>query len=314
MNHVFLIDPPESLHTAKDTSFALMLEAQRQGQNVYIMQRGGVSRRTGSVTLKTQKAKVHDRETNAFELEAYTTQVAENFDLIWVRTDPPFDTHYLTDTWLLSQLAPKPLVVNSPHGLRTINEKIWATQFAAITPATLITASLDEFQNFLHDHNAVVVKPTDGFGGSSVFVVRAGDKNAAVAFETLAKLSGYVIVQQYLPAATEGDKRILVLEGEILGAVLRIHGESDHRNNFAAGGKAAAAQITDTDRSIVSMLRPHLNALGIFFAGIDVIGGKLIEVNVTSPTCLREMQNFTKDNLAERIINAAKLRAAGVEA
>ncbi len=308
MNHVFLIDPPESLNTAKDTSFALMLEAQRQGHAIHIMQRGDISCAARGVTLRTRRATVHDRAADAFDLGGYTTQPAHAFDIIWVRTDPPFDTNYLNDTWLLSQLPLKPLVLNAPQGLRTINEKIWAAQFTEITPPTLITANATEFHEFLHEYTAVVVKPTDGFGGSSVFIVRAGDKNAAVVFETLAKLSGYVIVQQYLPAATEGDKRILVVEGEILGAVLRVHGDSDHRNNFAAGGKAARAEITETDQNIVATLRPHLKQLGIFFAGIDVIGGRLIEVNVTSPTCLREMQKFTNDNLAEKVLNAATAR------
>ncbi len=156
----------------------------------------------------------------------------------------------------------------------------------------------------------MVAKPTDGFGGSAVFLVRKGDKNAAVIFETLLKLSGYVVVQKYLPAATEGDKRILVLEGEILGAVLRLHGDSDHRNNFAAGGSAKPAQLAAEDKHIVETLKPHLMAHGIFFAGIDVIGGRLIEVNVTSPTCLREMQKFTDENLAKKVIDAATAKAS----
>jgi len=311
MKHVFLIDPPESLHTQKDTSFALMLEAQGQGHEVYVMLRGGISRFPSGIVFKTRKAVVEDRVENAFVLQDWQENAAENFDIVWIRTDPPFDVHYLTDTWLLSQIKGCPLVVNAPHGLRTINEKIWAAQFTEITPPTLITASAADYQKFLKEHGAVVVKPTDGFGGSAVFVVKDGDKNAAVVFETLVQRSGYVIVQQYLPAATEGDKRILVLEGEILGAVLRLHGETDHRNNFAAGGTAKAAAITRADENIVALLRPHLIELGIFFAGIDVIGGRLIEVNVTSPTCLREMQKFTEENLAKRIIDAARRAATG---
>lgn len=311
MNHVFLIDPPESLHTEKDTSFALMLEAQRQGHGVHVMLRGGISRKPSGLVFKTRKAVVHDRAERPFELSEWQESAASDFDVVWIRTDPPFDVHYLTDTWLLSEAGKRPLVLNAPQGLRTINEKIWAAQFTEITPPTLITANAADFHEFLRDHGAVVVKPTDGFGGSSVFIVRSGDKNAAVVFETLVRLSGYVIVQKYLPAATEGDKRILVLQGEILGAVLRLHGENDHRNNFAAGGSANAASITAEDENIVATLRPHLTNLGIFFAGIDVIGGKLIEVNVTSPTCLREMQKFTGENLAKKIIDAAARAASG---
>lgn len=311
MKHVFLIDRPETLHPEKDTSFALMLEAQRQGHGIHVMLRGGISRKPAGITFQTRKAEVQDKKAEAFTLSAMEEAAAGDFDIVWIRTDPPFDTNYLTDTWLLSQLEGRPKVLNAPHGLRTINEKIWAAQFTDITPPTLITASAPDFAAFLKEHGAVVVKPTDGFGGSSVFVVNHGDKNAAVVFETLVRLSGYVIVQQYLKEATEGDKRILVLEGEILGAVLRLHGDTDHRNNFAAGGTAQPATVTANDEKIVTALRPHLKNLGIFFAGIDVIGGKLIEVNVTSPTCLREMQKFTDQNLAKKIIDAATRAASG---
>jgi glutathione synthase len=310
MNLAFLIDPPESLHIEKDTSFALMLEAQRRGHNIFVLERGDLSLVEGKLNVRVRSAKVEDSSARPFQLGDSQNHPADFFDVLFIRTDPPFNSDYITDTWLLSQAGKKPVVLNSPHGLRTINEKIWAAQFAELTPTTLITAEKSAFKNFLTKHKTVVAKPTDGFGGSSVFVVTDGDKNAAVTFETLQKLSRYVIVQAYLPAATQGDKRILLLEGEILGAVLRHHGGDDHRNNFAAGGKAEKTEISDSDRVICAHLKPHLLELGIFFAGIDIIGGKLIEVNVTSPTCLREMQRFYSENLAEKIIIAAEKKAA----
>jgi glutathione synthase len=306
MNLAFLIDPPESLHIAKDTSFALMLEAQRRGHSIYVLERGDLSLAEGKLRITVRAASVRDDEHKPFTLSAYQHHPADFFDILFIRTDPPFNTDYITDTWLLSHAGQKPLVLNNPHGLRTINEKIWAAQFTDFTPQTLITAKISEYKDFLKKHETVVVKPTDGFGGSAVFIVKAGDKNAAVVFETLRKTSGYVIVQAYLPAATEGDKRILLLNGEVLGAVLRHHSGEDHRNNFAAGGKAQKATITATDRAICAALKPHLLELGIFFAGIDIIGRKLIEVNVTSPTCLREMQRFYEENLAEKVIIAAE--------
>lgn len=306
MNFAFLIDPPESLHIEKDTSFALMLEAQRRGHGVFVLERGDMSLEAGKLMLGTRTAKVADDSQRPFELSAATVKAADEVDVLFVRTDPPFDTAYLTDTWLLSHAQNRPLVLNAPHGLRTINEKIWAAQFADITPTTLITASEAEFKAFLSQHKTVVVKPTDGFGGSAVFLLSHGDKNAAVAFETLQRMSGYVIVQAYIPAATAGDKRILLLNGEILGAVLRYHSGDDHRNNFAAGGKAMQTEISESDRIICERLKPHLLENGIFFAGIDIIGDKLVEVNVTSPTCLREMQRYYKENLAERVIVAAE--------
>lgn len=306
MNFAFLIDPPESLHIEKDTSFALMLEAQRRGHTIHVLERGDLSLKAGKLLLSTRTATVADGTTKAFTLADKNVRAADEVDVFFVRTDPPFNTAYLTDTWLLSNAGKKPLIINAPHGLRTINEKIWAAQFADITPATLITADSTEFKAFLQEHKSAVVKPTDGFGGSAVFLLNHGDKNAAVTFETLQRMSGYVIVQAYLPAATAGDKRILLLKGEILGAVLRHHSGDDHRNNFAAGGKAMQTEITDNDRKICERLKPHLIDNGIFFAGIDIIGDKLIEVNVTSPTCLREMQRYYSENLAERIIIAAE--------
>lgn len=306
MNFAFLIDKPESLHIEKDTSFALMLEAQRRGHQVHVLERGDMALDKGKLHLRLRAAKVADNASKPFELSEAKITAADEVDVLFVRTDPPFNTAYLTDTWLLSQAKHKPLVLNAPHGLRTINEKIWAAQFADITPTTLITADSGEFKAFLAEHRTVVIKPTDGFGGSAVFLLNHGDKNAAVTFETLQRMSGYVVVQAYIPAATAGDKRILLLRGEILGAVLRYHSGDDHRNNFAAGGKAQQTEITATDRAICERLKPHLMENGIFFAGIDIIGDKLIEVNVTSPTCLREMQRYYTENLAERVIFAAE--------
>jgi glutathione synthase len=305
MHIAFLIDPPGTLNIKKDTSFALMLEAQAQGHNLYLLERGDLSLQSGRLYANVRQTRVMDDIHQPFEFALRESLPADSFDILFVRTDPPFNYDYLIDTWLLSHAGNRPLILNSPEGLRNINEKIWAARFADLTPETLITANKGEFLAFLQKHQRVVIKPTDGFGGSAVFTLQAGDKNAAVTFETLSRLSRYVIVQQYLPQATAGDKRILLLQGEILGAVLRIHSNDDHRNNFAAGGKPAAATITPTERTICERLKPFLVEHGIFFAGIDVIGEKLIEVNVTSPTCLREMQQYYSENLAAAVIRAA---------
>ncbi len=305
MEFAFLIDPPGSLNIKKDTSFALMLEAQAQRHTIWILERGDLSLKAGKLCARAKAARVADDSSRPFEVGAPEWLPADRFDILFVRTDPPFNTDYLTDTWLLSHAADRPLVLNSPKGLRNINEKIWAARFADLTPATLITADKAEFLAFLQKYPRVVIKPTNGFGGSAVFLLQAGDKNAAVTFETLSRMSRYVIVQEYLTQATEGDKRILLLQGEILGAVLRLHSDDDHRNNFAAGGKAVETTITAAERAICERLKPFLIENGIFFAGIDVIGEKLIEVNVTSPTCLREMQYYYSENLAAKVIRAA---------
>ncbi|MFZ5628092.1 MAG: glutathione synthase [Spirochaetota bacterium] len=305
MQFGFLIDPPGTLHIKKDTSFALMLEAQAQGHSVWLLERGDLSLQSGKLYANARQAHVADDASHPFDLGAHKRMPADQLDVLFVRTDPPFNTDYLTDTWLLSHAGKRPVVLNSPEGLRNINEKIWAARFADLTPATLITADKAEFLSFLQRFQRVVIKPTDGFGGSAVFLLQAGEKNAAVTFETLSRMNRYVIVQEYLTEATEGDKRILLLEGEILGAVLRLHSGDDHRNNFAAGGKPGKTAITEAERKICDRLKPFLLENGIFFAGIDVIGEKLIEVNVTSPTCLREMQQYYSENLAARIIGAA---------
>ncbi len=312
MNFAFLIDSPSSLHIEKDTSFALMLEAQAQKHSVFILERGDLTINEGRLFATLTQVRVDDNINKPFDFLEKKTQDLDCIDVFFIRTDPPFDTEYITDTWFLSHGAnknKKPLVLNSPHGLRTINEKIWATQFKEYTPPTLVTSKFHEFEAFLEEHRAVVAKPTDGFGGSQVFVLRSGDPNTAVVFETLAGSGRYVIVQRYLDEAKAGDKRILTLEGEILGAVLRMHGGKDHRNNFAAGGSAQETEITEREREICEALKPHLQELGIFLAGLDFIGERLIEVNVTSPTCLREMQRYYPDNLAKKIIDAAVAKA-----
>jgi glutathione synthase len=173
--------------------------------------------------------------------------------------------------------------------LRTVNEKLWATQFVDLVPRTLVTSKLALYKQFVAEHDRAIVKPTDAKGGEGVFIVRRGDSNANVIFETLShNKTREVIVQQYIPEAERGDKRILLLGGEYLTACMRIHGADDHRNNFFAGGKPAPAELTERDQQIIDALAPHMVALGLHFVGIDVIGDYLIEVNVTSPTCVQE--------------------------
>ena len=308
MKLAFLIESPERFKIEKDTSFALMLKAQEMGHEISIFERGSMTYLENTLYIDHRRVRVTDSREHPFDFETMQRNQAAQFDVIWIRTDPPFDHQYLMDTWLLSLPAitasahrPKPWVVNSPAGLRTVNEKVWAAQFGSLTPVTLLTTNRTDFRNFLHNHEKVVLKPANGFGGSSIFVTSRSDPNANALFENLAH-SGLVIIQEYLPAATQGDKRILLVDGEVLGAVLRLHSADDHRNNFAAGGKAQKAEVTERDLMIVRSIKPALLELELFFVGIDVIGEKLIEVNVTSPTCLREMQQYYAEDLAKIVI------------
>ena len=198
-------------------------------------------------------------------------------------------------------------IINSPRGLRTVNEKIWATRFPNLVPQTAVTRHKDDFLRFLRNEKDIVVKPTNGFGGMSVFRLKEGDQNAPVTFETLSKGGGKeVVLQKYIPEAEKGDKRVLLLDGNPLGAVLRVHSSKDHRNNFYAGGRAEPTELTPRDCEIIQSLGPELRRLGLTFVGIDIVGDHLTEVNVTSPTCLQEMNALYGKNLEDRVIEFAE--------
>jgi glutathione synthase len=228
----------------------------------------------------------------------------DEVDALFIRTNPPFDAAYLMNTWLLDRLPKRIPIINSPEGIRTVNEKIWATQFTSIIPRTLVTRHEEDFLNFLEEEKDIVLKPTDGYGGKSVFRIRAGETNQNVIFETMSQTGKKeVILQSYLPEAEVGDKRILLLNGEPLEALLRVHPATDHRNNLGVGGHAEPTEITTEDEKIIEVLKPELRRLGLYFVGIDVIGGKLIEVNVTSPTCLQAMNHLYGEKLEVEVID-----------
>ena len=211
------------------------------------------------------------------------------------------------NTWLLERASKNVKVINSPTGIRTVNEKIWATQFTSLIPDTVISRKIEDFNDFLNQQKEIIIKPTDGFGGSGVFKISKDAPNKNVSFEVLSeKGRKEVIMQQYIPEASIGDKRILLLNGEPLGAVLRVHGKDDHRNNFYAGGRPEPCEITDRDMEIIEELKPHLIELGLYFVGIDMLGDYLIEVNVTSPTCLQEMNRLYGKKLHHEVIEFAE--------
>jgi len=303
MNLLFVMDPLESVDVCKDTSFIFMVGAVRRGHRVYYVPAGGISLDRGQVLFDCLAVVPRQDASNPFERGSWTRLSHDQIQAVFVRSDPPFDDRYLMDTWLLDRLPPHIPVINAPHGLRTVNEKLWATQFLDLVPPTVVTGKRDLFHAFLAEHRQIVAKPTHGHGGMGVFFIQRGDSNAAVIFEMLTDHGRKeAILQPFVQEAQVGDKRILLLDGDPLGAVLRVHGEQDHRNNFFAGGKPNAAQITARDRQIIDTLRPHLRQLGLRFVGIDVIGDYLIEVNVTSPTCLQEMNNLYGQRLEERVI------------
>ncbi|MCH2204965.1 MAG: glutathione synthase [Lentisphaerales bacterium] len=308
MNFLFLMDPLETVKVYSDTSFIFMLGAHEQGHKVFYLPSGGISLKKGLVHFKvTGVVPVVREEGTPFDIISETVLTENEADAVFIRTDPPFDSEYLMNTWLLERAEANVSVINSPHGIRTVNEKIWATQFTDLIPRTVISRHLSDFKEFLAEEKSIIIKPTDGFGGAGVFKITEDAANKNVSFEMLSdRDQKEVIMQQYIPQAAIGDKRILLLDGEPLGAVLRVHGDDDHRNNFYAGGKPVACEITPRDLEVVKTLKPHLQKLGLHFVGIDMLGDFLIEVNVTSPTCLQEMNRLYDCKLQDTVIQFAE--------
>ena len=303
MKFLFLMDPPSTVNIKKDTSFAFMEGAQARGHELYYLPKGGITLNQGRVEFLVFPVTAQRVPEKPLVLQEAQTLTDEEIDAIFIRPDPPFDPEYLMNTWLLDHCANSVVVVNEPSGVRTVNEKVWATQFTELIPRTMVTRHKSDFLRFLEAEGEVIAKPTDGHGGAAVFRVRQGDLNANVTFEVLShNESVEVIVQEYLPEASVGDKRILLLNGELLGAVLRVHSADDHRNNFFAGGHAEAAIVTEREKMIIETLKPHLRRLGLHFVGIDVIGERLVEVNVTSPTGIQEASDFANERLDDKVI------------
>jgi len=308
MNIACLMDPLETINIKKDTSYAILKEAEQQGHTLFYVPKTGLSidsNYDNPVFFTATKITTSSTANTAFDVVEASRLINESeIDRCFIRTDPPFDETYLYNTWVLDQCT-HTKVVNNPTGIRTVNEKIWASQFSKWTPKTLISSSVNTLKEAIHTHKKVVIKPIDGFGGQSIFIITEHEKNLNALLETLTQNGTKAIIcQDYIEDATNGDKRILLLNGDPLGAVLRHHSSEDPRNNFFAGGTALKAEITDADSAIIKDLKPFLLAQKLFFVGIDIIGNKLIEINVTSPTCLQEMSELNQENLAAKVVHA----------
>lgn len=306
MNFVFLVDTYERWDINKDTSFCFMLGAVRRGHNVYILNEGGITRKNGRILMCVNQVQPQMNPAEPFGPVQRQILSEDRIDAVFIRTDPPFDETYLMQTWLLDLLPKHIPVINEPAGLRDCNEKIWATQFPELMPPTLVSVQQNEILDFIHENELVVAKPVNGFGGKDI--VRLSSTNYVE--ENLTKLTRKwtqeIIVQKYIPEAEHGDKRILLLNGEPLGAVLRVHGPDDFRNNFMAGGSAHPTEITLHELDICQTLKPHLQEKGLYFVGIDVIGPYLTEVNVTSPTCLQEINKLNGVHLEDQVLDFAE--------
>ena len=300
---LYVMDPMSRTLVDKDTTFAFQLEGQRRGHMQYhcepedlfvdrTVPHGAVRR------LTVQRADVH------FQLDEARTVPLAFFDIVFMRKDPPFDMRYFFATHLLGLLDPgETLVVNSPRGLRDANEKLYALNFPDLIPESLVTQEIPRLRAFLDTLGGeMIVKPLDLCGGMSVFHVRADDRNTNVILETMSQNGRkLVMAQKYLPAARQGDKRLIVLDGEPLGAVLRVPREDEHRGNIHVGGRVVRSPVDERDREICHRMAPLLRSDGLWFVGLDIIGGLVTEVNVTSPTGVQEIDRLDGVQLEEKI-------------
>ncbi len=311
--HVAVVmDPIGSIRIAKDTTFALLLEAQRRGHHLHYVLPGGLGIAGGEAVARMAALAVRDDPAGWFTLgEAAVRPLRGNIDLVLMRTDPPVDAEYLYDTHVLSLAQDAGvLVANDPRGLRDLNEKLAALLFPQCCPPTRVARDPAELRAFVAEHGQVVCKPLDGMGGRSIFRTAADDPNLNVILETLTGTGRRLAVaQKYLPEIVHGDKRILLVDGEPVPYCLaRIPQGTDFRGNLAVGGRGEGRPLTDRDRWIAGQVGPKLRELGIAFAGLDVIGDWLTEVNVTSPTCARELDKQFGLNIAGQLFDAIEAR------
>ena len=302
-----IMDPIESITPYKDSSLAMLLEAQRRDAEIHYFQQSDLKLLSGSAIGQSQRLKVTDDNSNWFELGDAAEVDLGDLDAVLMRKDPPFDMEYIYTTYILDRaLAAGALIVNHPQALRDMNEKAYTAWFPECTPTTLITRSMPEMKAFLAEHDRIVVKPLDGMGGRSIFVVKKGDNNANVIFETLTDFGQrFAMAQIYVPEIKLGDKRILLINGETVPyALARIPSDDDNRGNLVMGAKGVGQELSAADRAICERVGPVLRDAGVLFAGIDIIGDFLTEINVTSPTGMRELDKKFDLNIAGLLFDA----------
>lgn len=305
------MDPIESISAYKDSSFAMLLEATRRDAEIHYLRQADLKLIRGRAIGHARRLQVRDNDKAWFDLGDAREIDLGGLDVILMRKDPPFDMEYVYTTYILDRAqGAGALIVNRPQALRDMNEKAYTAWFPECTPLTLITRSMLEMKAFLADNDRIVVKPLDGMGGRSIFVVQKGDNNANVIFETLTD-SGrrFAMAQTYIPEIRLGDKRILLIDGEPVPYVLaRIPPADDNRGNLVMGATGVGQALSAADRSICDRVGPVLREQGVIFAGLDVIGDYLTEINVTSPTGIRELDKQFNLNIAALLFDAIEAR------
>jgi len=312
-NVVVVMDPIASIKIAKDSTFAMLLEAQRRGHRLFYVLPGGLTLRGGAAFADIAPLTVRDDKSDWFELGTASQHALSRGDVVLMRKDPPVDADYLHDTHILgfAQRAGA-LVVNDPQGLRDFNEKLAALEFPECCPPTLVSRDAAALKAFVAEHGDAVLKPLDGMGGRSIFRARAGDTNLNVILETLTGNGRHLaMAQRYLPEIVDGDKRILLVDGEPVDYCLaRIPQGDEFRGNLATGGRGEGRPLSERDRWIAARVGPAMRERGMLFVGLDAIGDYLTEVNVTSPTCIRELDAQFGLNIAGLLFDAIEKRLA----
>ncbi|HXP13365.1 MAG TPA: glutathione synthase [Stellaceae bacterium] len=303
------MDPVERINPAADSTFALALEAQARGFAMHHYLPRDLNLAQGKLTANARKLKVSRDAGRPLALGAPETLDLASMDVILMRQDPPFDMAYITATHLLEHVSGKVLVVNDPVSVRNAPEKLFATHFVGLMPETLISSDAGSIRAFRKKHGDIILKPLFGNGGAGVFHLRPEDENLNALLEMFTQLYREpVIVQRYLPEVRQGDKRIILVEGEPLGAVLRVPAKGEARANLHVGGKAQKSKLTRRDREICAAIGPRLRELGLVFVGIDVIGDYLTEINVTSPTGIQEINRLDGVRLEVKVWDAIEKR------
>ncbi|HYE37693.1 glutathione synthase [Methylocaldum sp.] len=301
-----VMDPIGKIKIHKDTSFAMLLEAQTRGYELFYMELNDLYLRDGRTYARMRRLSVERNELSWFSFLGETDAPLDSMDVVLMRKDPPFDQEYIYATYLLECAENQGLyVVNKPRSLRDANEKLFTAWFPQCCPPTLVAREGHKIREFLHEQGEIILKPLDGMGGASIFRVAEKDPNLSVILETMTRHnSRFVMAQRYLPEIVDGDKRILVVNGVAVPyALARIPAQGESRGNLAAGGRAEGRELTPRDHWIVDQVGPTLRERGLIFTGLDVIGNYLTEVNVTSPTCVQELDTLFGLNISALLMN-----------
>ena len=305
------MDPIDKIDITGDSTFALALEAQARGHALLYYGPRDLAFRDGKVTARVQPLSVRAIRGDHFTLGEARRYDLSQADVVLMRQDPPFDMAYITATHILETIHPKTLVVNDPASVRNAPEKIFVTQFEGLMPPTLITSDRGEIASFRAEHKDIIVKPLYGNGGAGVFRVKADDENLGALLEMFtAFYREPVIVQRYVPEVRQGDKRIILVDGAVAGAINRVPAIGEARSNMHVGGRPEATELTAREKHICAVIGPELKRRGLIFAGIDVIGDYLTEINVTSPTGIHEVKRFGGKDIAALVWDAIERRKA----